>query len=208
MNELSPPPAGSHPLWLLDGEAFLLTVAGGLHASTRMLLELLAERQAELASEDGPATVLDFGCGSGVLGLAALRLGGPRLRGHATDVSATALECAKRNAQLNGLSDQLELWLPWELPSRVKADLAVANMLAGPLISVAAEIASRVAPGGQVLLSGFQSADVSAVRTAFGAYFDLYASPIRESEDGWLVCSGVRNCDDVAARDRSADAVQ
>ena len=193
--EFTAPPAAHEPLWLLDGDAFLLTVEGRLHHSTRMLLSLLCGARAppSAAGEQGP--LLDYGCGSGVLALAALRAGTATCA-YATDVSAAALGCAARNAQLNRLGEHLSLCLPWELPATLRATFAVANMLPGPLLSVAEDVASRVAPGGELFLTGFRADDAPAVRRAYGKYFDVAAEPVAESA-GWLclACSRRENAD-------------
>ena len=202
--ESAVPPADCAPLWLLDGDAFLLTVEGRLHHSTRMLLTLLCGERAP-PSHAGEGLLLDYGCGSGVLALAALRVGAAT-RAYATDVSAAALGCAARNAQLNRLGAHLRLHLPWELPTTLRATLAVANMLPGPLLSVADEVASRVAPGGELLLTGFRADDAPVVRRAYGRYFHVAAEPAAESA-GWLCLAGRRRADAVSVDDLSDAAV-
>ena len=132
--------------------------------------------------------VLDYGCGSGVLALGALALGHPELVAHATDVNEAALACAARNGRLNGLTDErLRLTLPWEVARRLEADVAMANMLPGPLISVEAELAARVRPGALLLLSGFRSVDLPTVRAAFEGHFEMPAVPTTRRDDGWLM---------------------
>ena len=187
------PPPSALPLRLLDSQennVFLATTEAALHASTTMILSLLVSHRDELRG-----TMLDYGCGSGVLAIGALALSEPdQLTAHATDVVEAALDCARRNARLNGLPDErLRLHMPWEVPSGdaweaepLVADVAVANMLPGPLSSVAAEIISRVRPGGLLLLSGFRPVDLPAVRDAFEPYFELPAEPSREAADGWI----------------------
>uniref|UniRef100_A0A7S0Q421 ETFB lysine methyltransferase n=1 Tax=Coccolithus braarudii TaxID=221442 RepID=A0A7S0Q421_9EUKA len=204
-------PAGALPLFLLDGDAFLLTRRGTLHASSRMLLALLVEQRAALRVHGLPPVraVLDFGCGSGVLALAALRLfrGKEPACGYACDVSEPALLCTRRNAQLNRLEDHLEACPPWELPSGLRVELAMANMLAGPLISVAPEIAQRVSAGGCLLISGFRQADAPAVRRAFEPYFGVPARPASALE-GWLSFVCTRNERAVSVQEQSAAAVE
>ena len=230
-----PPPDGAgywRSLRLLEGDAFMLTTAGALHATTRMIVRLLCERRAELfGPASGCNTVLDYGCGSGVLALAALLLGPTELRAVGTDVSEAALGCAARNAQINvcrqhpraesphrptppptqlprppakpslrpaahpcdpprpwmpqGLSDRLDVALPWELPRSLRARLAVANMLPGPLISVAADLAASTAPGATLIVTGFQRRDLAAVADALAPCFEVPEQPTLERE-GWL----------------------
>lgn len=167
----------------VDDNVFLRTTSGTLHSSTVMILSQLVERRAELRG-----VFLDYGCGSGVLSLAALALGHVNLRAYGTDIVEAALSCARRNAQINaGTLDasRLRLDLPWEVPRHLQADVAVANMLPGPLIDVSPELAQRVRPGGLLLLSGFRQRDLAAVRAAFTPYFHVSDSPVMR-RDGWL----------------------
>ena len=193
-------PANCIPVFLLDGEAFLTTRHYSLHASTRMILELLVQNRRELTG--GARAVLDFGCGSGVLGLSALALGSPSLRAYGTDVVEAALECAERNAQLNGLTERLRLYLPWEVPSSLQADVAVANMLAGPLCSVASEIASRVRPGALLLLTGFRLESLAAVTDAYSPYFSTGAGGQLEvvlQREGWVAVACRRTASTISS---------
>ena len=201
---------GALPLHLLDGDGvFMLTTSNTFHQSTAMLIELAVRHRAEwLGPEAGCSTVLDYGCGSGVLALAALTLAGdPSLCAHATDVNEAALVSAARNAALNGLSERLSLWMPWELPRAVSAELGFANMLPGPLISVAPELAKRTAPGARLLLSGFRRVDLATVARAYAEWFDVPAEPALEQE-GWLALVCTRNNAAVNTGSQSAAAVE
>ena len=102
------------------------------------------------------------------MALASLCLGHPDLIAYATDVSEAALECTRRNGELNAVStsgakDRLRAALPWEVPRRINADVGMANMLPGPLISVAPELAARLRPGALLMLTGFRENDRRAV---------------------------------------------
>jgi len=203
------PPPWARPVRLLeDDTVFLTTTTNELHASTRMLLECLAQRhRAKLARAQ---TVVDYGCGSGVLGLAALALGPARLQLHGTDVAAPAVECAERNAQLNGLDGRSSFWLPWELPRRVEADVAVANMLAGPLIDVAPEIAQLVRPGGLVLLTGFRRESLGSVSAAYAPFFETDSNGalrVALERQGWLAVEARRSETTVSSVALSESAV-
>lgn len=217
VGEEQAPPEGCSPIWLLDdGESFLLTTAYALHATTRMLLNHIAS-SATLQSDDAAPpgapphekarVVLDYGCGSAVLALAALRLGLAQ-RAHAVDVSAPALCAARRNAVLSGFNDsQLCLWQPYELPRGVRAQLVLANMLPGPLISVAAEIAARTHPGSTAVLTGFRDGgDSAAVRAAFERYFEVPRAASYALE-GWVALVCVRNRVPVDNQGQAEDAV-
>jgi len=144
--------------------AFLTTAAGKLHATTINVLELLIAHRAELAAS---SALLDYGCGSGVLSLAAIALhrdaagsSGPAgdadplppvvadpLRTYGVEVNEAALGAARRNALLNGCERCASFGYAWELPSlsgdRGLVDVAVANMMPGPLLSVIPELIAR-----------------------------------------------------------------
>eukprot|EP00965_Chrysotila_dentata_P025056 830869-Pleurochrysis_carterae.AAC.3 len=109
--------------------------------------------------------------------------------------------------QINGVEDRLHLCLPWELPSSLRATLVLANMLPGPLISVACEIALRCATGGRAALTGFRAQDVGAVRRAFEPYFAFPPEPTLSS-GGWLCFVCKRNDVDISSRDQSDMAVE
>jgi len=201
---------GALPLHLLDGDGvFMLTTSDTFHQSTAMLIELAVTHRAEwLGPVASCRTILDYGCGSGVLALAALTLAGdPAVRAHATDVNEAALVSAARNAALNGHSDRLSLWMPWELPRAVRAELGFANMLPGPLISVAPELAKRMAPGARLLVSGFRRVDLATVARAYEEWFDVPAEPSLEQE-GWLALVCTRNGAAVSTGSQSAAAVE
>ena len=205
-----PPPASARQLRLLDsrdGNVFLATTANTLHASTLMLLRLLCRHRDELLQGDG-GRVLDYGCGSGILALAALLLGGPKLTAHATDVVEEALLCAGRNARLNDLDERIDLFQPWELPASKAADVATANMLPGPLSSVAPELIRRVrSPGGLLLLSGFKRCDMDAVRSVFGDHFEVPSAPTIE-RDGYVALACRRTATALSTSALSESAVQ
>lgn len=202
--------SGVSSLQLLDGEGvFMLDTACAFHPSTTMLLELAVTHQTEWLA--ATSSVLDYGCGSGVLALAALRLSeavnNPALKAFATDVNEAALVSAARNAAINGLGARLSLALPWELSRSVRAQLVFANMLAGPLISVAVEIAMRTPPGATLLLSGFQRSDLAAVARAYAPWFDVPPEPLLE-QGGWLALKCVRTDAPLNSVDLAEQAVQ
>ena len=209
--ELRPPSNAKH-LRLLDsrdGNVFLATYENTLHASTLMLLSLLRVHRDELTGR-----VLDFGCGSGVLALGALLLGrGPNLHAQATDVVEAALMCARRNAQLNDVdNERFGTYMPWELPSlraangRQLVDVALANMLPGPLTSVSSELIGRVRPGGLLLLSGFRPCDLGPVNNAFGTHFEMPDEPTSR-RDGYCALACRRNAVPLRTDDLSESAV-
>ncbi len=155
-----------------------LAFGTGSHPTTRLCLRWLDEHLA------GGEAVLDYGCGSGILAIAAARLGAARVDG--VDIDAQAVMSARDNAALNGVA----AWfgLPGELAPG-EYDVLVANILTNPLKGLAPLLTGRVRCGGRLVLSGIlaeQAEDVMAVyRPAFD--FDPPAS-----DEGWVRLSGTR----------------
>lgn len=158
-----------------------LAFGTGTHPTTALCLEWLDGQ--ELAGE----TVLDFGCGSGILAIAALLLGAKRALG--TDIDPQALEASRDNATRNGIDPALfPVYLPADLPAG-QADVVVANILAGPLVSLAGQLTSLVKPGGRLALSGILAEQAEEVRAAYADAFELEPTAERE---GWVRISGRR----------------
>ena len=133
----------------------------GAHASTRLCLAALAARP--------PAgqVVLDLGTGSGILAIAAARLGAARVL--AADIDPVATAVAAENVALNGVGGSVEIVTGDLDACEGSFDLVVANILAEPLVRMAEGIAARVRPGGQVVLSGLLATDADAVAAAYAA---------------------------------------
>ncbi|MCY1431301.1 Ribosomal protein L11 methyltransferase [compost metagenome] len=158
-----------------------LAFGTGTHPTTALCLEWLDGQEL-----DG-CEVLDFGCGSGILAIAALLLGARQAVG--TDIDPQALEASRDNATRNGIDPaRFPVYLPADLPAK-PAEVVVANILAGPLVSLAPQITSLVAPGGSLALSGILAEQAEEVRAAYADAFDL--DPTAE-KDGWVRISGVR----------------
>ncbi|MEE4464053.1 50S ribosomal protein L11 methyltransferase [Azotobacter chroococcum] len=158
-----------------------LAFGTGTHPTTALCLEWLDGQ--ELAG----CSVLDFGCGSGILAIAALLLGAERAVG--TDIDPQALEASRDNATRNGIDPaRFPLYLPAELPQQ-PAEVVVANILAGPLVQLAPQITSLVKPGGRLALSGILTEQAEEVRAA---YADAFALDPTAEKDGWVRISGVR----------------
>jgi ribosomal protein L11 methyltransferase len=170
--------AGTDPVILeLDpGLAF----GTGHHATTALCLEWLDG--VDLVGK----TVLDYGCGSGILAIAALRLGASRAL--AVDHDPQALEATRDNAAENGVTDRLQVFYPQELHP-MQADVLVANILAGPLVELAPRLTALVAPGGALALSGVLVGQAAEVATAYADGFDLEPTRIRED---WTLITGRR----------------
>lgn len=158
-----------------------LAFGTGTHPTTALCLEWL-DGQDLKGSE-----VLDFGCGSGILAIAALLLGARRAVG--TDIDVQALEASRDNAGRNGIADaNFALYLPEQMPA-MQADVLVANILAGPLVSLAPQLSGLVRPGGLLALSGILAEQGDEVAAAYAADFDLDPIAVR---DGWVRISGRR----------------
>ena len=127
----------------------------GQHPSTRLLLEELAARIT------GGEHVLDVGCGSGVLGLSALRLGASSTVG--VDIEATAIAATQRNAALNGFEERVEATLGPLGAIEGAFDVVVANVGWGALVDLAPALIERVAPTGWLAVSGFSPAHCALV---------------------------------------------
>jgi ribosomal protein L11 methyltransferase len=158
-----------------------LAFGTGTHPTTSLCLQWLDGQALEGCS------VLDFGCGSGILAIAALLLGAPRAVG--TDIDPQALEASRDNAGRNNIADELfPLYLPEDLPP-VPADVLVANILAGPLVSLAPQLSGLVKSGGRLALSGILAEQGEEVAAAYAQDFEL--DPIA-NRDGWVRITGRR----------------
>ena len=158
-----------------------LAFGTGTHETTALCLEWL-----DRADLQGKA-VLDFGCGSGVLAIAALLLGAGNATG--TDIDPQALTASEDNARNNGVADGLSLYLPENLPAEYRCDVLVANILAGPLVELADQLAGYCRPGGTLALSGILAEQAESVRAAYSPWFDL--NPTTQQGD-WVRIDGVR----------------
>ncbi|WP_417704528.1 50S ribosomal protein L11 methyltransferase [Pseudomonas sp.] len=158
-----------------------LAFGTGTHPTTALCLEWLDGQNLDNCS------VLDFGCGSGILAIAALLLGAPQAAG--TDIDPQALEASRDNASRNGIDPaRFPVYLPADLPQQ-PADVVVANILAGPLVSLAPQITTLVKGGGRLALSGILAEQAEEVRAAYAGAFDLDPTAIK---DGWVRISGVK----------------
>ncbi|MHA6492386.1 50S ribosomal protein L11 methyltransferase [Pseudomonas borbori] len=158
-----------------------LAFGTGTHPTTALCLEWLDGQALEGCS------LLDFGCGSGILAIAALLLGAPQAMG--TDIDPQALEASRDNAGRNGIDPaRFPVYLPADLPKQ-QADVVVANILAGPLVALATQITGLVRPGGRLALSGILAEQADEVRSAYEGAFQL--DPTAEKL-GWVRISGVR----------------
>jgi ribosomal protein L11 methyltransferase len=158
-----------------------LAFGTGTHPTTALCLEWLDA--LDLAGK----TVLDYGCGSGVLAIAALKLGAAHVVG--VDNDPQALSASRDNAERNGVDAKLELHTPDAFVPET-FDALVANILAGPLDELAARFAQCVKPGGVIALSGILRGQESQLCTRYAEWFEEIAVEARED---WMRISGRRN---------------
>jgi len=182
----------SEKLWIVpswakapDPQALNLVLDPGLafgtgsHPTTRLCLQWL-ERTIR-----GGERVLDYGCGSGILAIAALRLGAREALG--VDVDPLALVAARANAVRNRVDAR---FVNTETAPDFQADLVAANILANPLILLAPLLAGYLSNGGHIALSGILKAQAEEVMEAYAPWF---AMRVGASDDGWVLLEGLRS---------------
>ncbi|TVR47178.1 MAG: methyltransferase domain-containing protein [Puniceicoccaceae bacterium] len=158
-------PSGHRALWLDPGLAF----GTGNHETTRLCAERLVQAASSDAGRPAPRSLLDAGCGSGILALSAALLGIPRIE--AFDNDPEAVRISRENAARNGLADAVVFALAG-LPEGLDGgpyDLVLANIQADVLTRFADELLAAVAPGGLLVLSGILAAECDRIQAAFAA---------------------------------------
>ena len=173
VGELPPDPAAI-VVHMDPGMAF----GTGTHATTALCLEWLD------AHPPVHQSVIDYGCGSGILAVAAHKLGAAHVT--TVDIDPQALLATQENARRNGCD--IEVLHPEALGTR-SADLVVANILANPLIELAADISRRVHPDGKLVLTGILADQAEAVMAAYVDWFE-FAEPIYREE--WVLLEGMK----------------
>ena len=171
---LTPPEPAAANVILDPGMAF----GTGTHATTAMCLEWLA------AHPPRDLDVIDYGCGSGILAIAALKLGAAHALG--TDTDPQALTVSRENAERNQVTGRLALCLADAVPADASADVVLANILAGPLVHLAPRLTALVRPRGRLVLSGLLANQADEVEAAYDAQFVFE----RHVHDGWAMLAG------------------
>ncbi|WP_280562362.1 50S ribosomal protein L11 methyltransferase [Chromohalobacter sp. 48-RD10] len=158
-----------------------LAFGTGTHPTTALCLGWLDGLDLDASK------VLDFGCGSGILAIAALKLGADHATG--TDIDSQALQASRENAQRNAIADEhLSLCYPERLAAQ-RYEVVVANILAGPLVELAPTLCAHLAPRGRLALSGILAGQAEEVMEAYRAQgIDLDTPCERE---GWVRITGV-----------------
>lgn len=156
-----------------------LAFGTGTHPTTALCLEWLDSLDLE------GKTVIDFGCGSGILAIAALKLGAKSAVG--IDIDPQAILASRNNAEANGVADRLQLFLSDDKPVDLKADVVVANILAGPLKELYPVISQLPKAQGELGLSGILATQAQSVCDAYAQTFEL--DPVVEREE-WCRITG------------------
>ncbi|MBI2313605.1 MAG: 50S ribosomal protein L11 methyltransferase [Betaproteobacteria bacterium] len=173
-----PPDVGAVNLILDPGLAF----GTGSHPTTRLCLRWLD------SNIRGGEHVLDYGCGSGILAIAALKLGAGRALG--VDIDPQAVEASRANAARNRVT--ADFLLPDAAPETA-ADVVVANILANPLMVLAPMLAQATRPGGKIALSGILADQAQQVRDCFSQWFGMDETL---EDEGWVLLAGIRRAQD------------
>ena len=169
-----PPRSGAINIRLDPGLAF----GTGGHATTRLCLRWLAEQVSRTDS------VLDYGCGSGILAIAAARLGAACVSG--VDIDAQAIRASIDNALANGVHGQFR---QVDALAPQTFSIVVANILANPLRVLAPALAARTRAGGRIALSGILASQATEVADAYARWF---ATSVWQRDDEWVLVSGTR----------------
>jgi ribosomal protein L11 methyltransferase len=182
----------SDRLWIVpswhdapDPDAIVLVLDPGLafgtgsHPTTRLCLKWLEQHL------QGAESVLDYGCGSGILAIAAKKLGAGQVVG--TDVDAQAITASRNNAESN--RTEAAFFLPDALPGG-EFDVLVANILTNPLKALMPLLAGRVKTGGRIALSGILAEQADEVLAIYGQFFDMR---LWATEDGWVCLTGIKS---------------
>ena len=170
-----------------------LAFGTGTHATTALCLEWL-----DSAARDGDwlagTQVIDYGCGSGILAIAAILLGAERAL--AMDIDPQALLATGQNAERNAVAERVEVTSDPHV-GEAQAGVVLANILAGPLVELAPLLAERTRPGGRIALSGLLVEQADAVTAAYRPWFDIGLTGTR---DGWGLLTGRRHAQDVVRK--------
>lgn len=160
-----------------------LAFGTGSHPTTRLCMEWLEAHPPQ------GLTVLDYGCGSGILAMVAKKLGGAEVYG--VDIDPQAIESARYNSERNGC--KIAYYLPEEFSAAAHPntfDVVVANILSSPLKLMAPMLSSRVSAGGMLVLSGILSRQADEVAAAYAPFIKM---SVWAEHDGWVALAGQSN---------------
>jgi ribosomal protein L11 methyltransferase len=163
-----------------------LAFGTGSHPTTRLCLQWLDQHLQPGQS------VIDYGCGSGILAIAAARLGAAHVVG--IDIDPQALQTSRYNAERNDVAIE---WLTADAPAPAPADVTIANILSAPLAALAPLLARLTRSGGHLVLSGILPAQVENLTRIYRPWFDLRVGAI---EEGWVRLDGIMRAGVAALR--------
>ncbi len=159
-----------------------LAFGTGTHPTTALCLEWLDQHPPRAL------TGIDYGCGSGVLAIAAIKLGAHTMI--ATDIDQQALTATQNNMCTNHINNEsIYTCLPENLP-KAPVDLILANILSGPLVELAPDLAQRIKPQGRIVLSGILHQQKHEILDAYSPWFDKLTI---DTQQDWLRVTGIRN---------------
>lgn len=180
--EQTPPDSSAITLRLDPGMAF----GTGTHATTAQCLAWMGAQSARTLRPLEGRRVIDFGCGSGVLAIAALLLGAEKA--WAVDIDPQALTATRDNAQQNGVLDRLDIGMP-DLVNTISVELVLANILFKPLMELADTLTAAVVPGGRLIVSGILQEQMQPLQERYGQDFEFEPGQAR---DGWALMTAIR----------------
>lgn len=162
-------------VFLNPGSAF----GTGSHPTTRLCLEWLSK------NIKGGESLLDYGCGSGILAIAGKKLGCSSSIG--VDIDPNALNVTKNNSLINNLS--ISVYLPEELSNTKKFDIIIANILYKPLIELLPRFKSSLKPGGFIAVSGILESQIKIIKES---YSNIFTNISLKVNNGWALVSGIK----------------
>jgi ribosomal protein L11 methyltransferase len=167
-----------------------LAFGTGTHETTDQCLQWLGRNTQQSSTPLSGLNVLDYGCGSGVLAIAAALLGAPSVI--AVDIDQQALDATQQNASDNGVLQQLQIGYPDDaelLPQSAQFDLILANILFEPLTHLAERFAGLVRPGGQLVMAGMLSEQVAPLSMSYNKWFEIAPET---DKNGWALMTATR----------------
>ena len=181
---IEPPEPDATNLRLDPGLAF----GTGTHPTTSLCLRWLDQNIG--LNNKAQENILDYGCGSGILAIAACMLG----TGHAdgVDIDPQALIATQNNAETNKVSEKITTWLPDSYQkhhAKTQYDIVMANILSGPLAELAPMLARHTKVNGDIVLSGILKEQAEAVRDVYCAFFEMDAPVYQED---WVLLHGIK----------------
>jgi len=178
---LEPPQPEAINLRLDPGLAF----GTGTHPTTSLCLRWLDEN---IKSQ---GNLLDYGCGSGILAIAACMLGARHA--DSVDIDPQALIATHSNAEINQVNEKIKTWLPGDFQKQRSAtqyDIVMANILSGPLAELAPTLASHTKTSGDIVLSGILKEQAETVLKAYSEFFNM-DEPV--TDEDWVLLHGIKN---------------